>query len=47
MQEDRNARAAIKVLLSDNPTMFRQGLAGVLDRHAGMEIVRQPTTMGS
>jgi DNA-binding NarL/FixJ family response regulator len=43
MQEDSNSRRTIKVLLADDHTMFRQGLAGVLDGYAGMEIVGQTT----
>ena len=43
MLEDRSARGSIKVLLADDHTMFRQGLAGVLNGYAGMEIVGQTT----
>jgi hypothetical protein len=41
MQEDSDSRRTIKVLLADDHTMFRQGLAGVLDGYANMEIVGQ------
>jgi DNA-binding NarL/FixJ family response regulator len=41
MQEDSDSRRTIKVLLADDHTMFRQGLAGVLDGYASMEIVGQ------
>ena len=43
MQEDSDSRRTIKVLLADDHTMFRQGLAGVLDGYAGMEVVGQTT----
>ena len=40
--EGRNVgRRTIKVLLADDHTMFRQGIAGVLDTYAGMEVVGQ------
>jgi DNA-binding NarL/FixJ family response regulator len=37
---DTNERA-IRVLLADDHTMFRQGLAGVLATHSGMEVVAE------
>jgi DNA-binding NarL/FixJ family response regulator len=43
LQEDRNASGSIKVLLADDHTMFRQGIARVLDGYAGMEVVGQTT----
>ncbi len=39
--EERNSRRTIKVLLADDHTMFRQGLAGVLDGYTSMEVVGQ------
>lgn len=39
MQDDRNASGPIKVLLADNHTLFRQGIAAVLHGYAGMEVV--------
>jgi DNA-binding NarL/FixJ family response regulator len=41
LREDRNASSSIKVLLADDHTMFRQGIARVLDGYAGMEVVGQ------
>ena len=45
MGEDRstnaNANGPIRVLLADDHTMFRQGLAGVLASYAGMEVVAE------
>jgi DNA-binding NarL/FixJ family response regulator len=38
---DGNADRAIKVLLADDHTLFRQGIAGLLDGYAGMEVVGQ------
>ena len=43
MQEGRNASGFIKVLLADDHTMFRQGIARVLDGYAGIEVVGQTT----
>jgi DNA-binding NarL/FixJ family response regulator len=43
MQGHRNANGYIKVLLADDHTMFRQGIARVLDGYAGMEVVGQTT----
>jgi DNA-binding NarL/FixJ family response regulator len=34
-----NASGPIRVLLADNHTMFRQGLAGILASYGGMEVV--------
>ena len=43
MGEDRsmnaNADGPIRVLLADDHTMFRQGLAGVLASYGSMEII--------
>jgi DNA-binding NarL/FixJ family response regulator len=39
--EDRNADAPIRVLLADDHTMFRQGLAGILASYGGMEVVAE------
>ena len=45
MGEDRNtnviASAPIRVLLADDHTMFRQGLAGILASYGGMEVVAE------
>ena len=41
MGEDRNADAPIRVLLADDHTMFRQGLAGILASCGGMEVVAE------
>jgi DNA-binding NarL/FixJ family response regulator len=40
-KEDRNPSTTIKVLLADDHTLFRQGLAAVLDGYASMEVVGQ------
>ena len=39
--DDRNVGRAIKVLLADDHTLFRVGIAGLLDGYAGMEVVGQ------
>jgi DNA-binding NarL/FixJ family response regulator len=39
--EDRNVDSAIRVLLADDHTMFREGIARVLDGYAGMEVAGQ------
>ncbi len=39
--ENRNAGKPIRVLLADDHTMFRQGLAGILARYGGMEVVAE------
>ena len=41
--EDRNTNAngPIRVLLADDHTMFRQGLAGILASYGGMEVVAE------
>jgi DNA-binding NarL/FixJ family response regulator len=39
MQEDQKTNRAIRVLLADDHTMFRQGLAGLLVKHGGLEVV--------
>src|SRR5688572_14721088 len=37
MGVNRNANGPIRVLLADDHTMFREGLAGILASYAGME----------
>jgi DNA-binding NarL/FixJ family response regulator len=39
--EDRNADGPIRVLLADDHTMFRQGLAGILASYGDMEVVAE------
>jgi DNA-binding NarL/FixJ family response regulator len=41
MGEDAQANGPIRVLLADDHTMFRQGLAGILDAYGGMEVVAE------
>jgi len=41
VSEGRTTNEPIKVLLADDHTMFRQGLAGVLASYGGMEIVAE------
>jgi DNA-binding NarL/FixJ family response regulator len=41
--KDGHVGGAIRVLLADDHTMFREGIAGVLARYAGMEVVGQTT----
>ncbi|MDP8899973.1 MAG: response regulator transcription factor [Actinomycetota bacterium] len=41
MREDRDANAPIRVLLADDHTMFREGLAGVLAAYGSMEVVAE------
>src|SRR3982751_4970868 len=41
MQEDRSSETAIKVVLADDRTLFREGLAGILASHGGMRVVGQ------
>ena len=36
-----NASRPIRVLLADDHTMFRQGLAGILASYGGMEVVAE------
>jgi DNA-binding NarL/FixJ family response regulator len=43
MEKERHPNDTIKVLLADDHTMFRQGIAGVLDDYASMEVVGQTT----
>ena len=38
---DNDSLSSIKVLLADDHTMFRQGLASVLDAYGGIEVVAQ------
>ena len=39
--ENRDADVPIRVLLADDHTMFRQGLAGILAAYGGMEVVAE------
>jgi DNA-binding NarL/FixJ family response regulator len=39
--EDRGTNAPIRVLLADDHTMFREGLAGILAAYGGMEVVAE------
>ena len=39
--QNRNASGTIKLLLADDHTMFREGIASVLDGSSGMEVVGQ------
>jgi len=39
--EGRTTNEPIKVLLADDHTMFRQGLAGILASYGGMEVVAE------
>ena len=41
MGEDRGTNAPIRVLLADDHTMFREGLAGILAAYGGMEVVAE------
>ena len=41
MGEDRGTNAPIRVLLADDHTMFREGLAGILASHGAMEVVAE------
>ena len=41
MGEDRGTDAPIRVLLADDHTMFREGLAGILAAYGGMEVVAE------
>jgi DNA-binding NarL/FixJ family response regulator len=41
LSERRTTNEPIKVLLADDHTMFRQGLAGILTSYAGMEVVAE------
>jgi DNA-binding NarL/FixJ family response regulator len=41
VSERRTTNEPIKVLLADDHTMFRQGLAGILASYAGMEVVAE------
>jgi DNA-binding NarL/FixJ family response regulator len=41
--EDHSSPGIIRVLLADDHTMFRQGIAAVLDVYAGMQVVGQTT----
>ena len=45
MGEDRNTNATtnglIRVLLADDHTMFREGLAGILASYGGMEVIAE------
>jgi DNA-binding NarL/FixJ family response regulator len=46
MGENRNANGPIRVLLADDHTMFREGLAGILASYAGMEVVAEVSNDG-
>ncbi len=39
MGGNRGTEAPVRVLLADDHTMFRQGLAGILASYGGMEVV--------
>ena len=41
MQEDRSGKEPIKVVLADDRSLLRQGLAGILASHGGIEMVGQ------
>ena len=41
MEEDRGSERAMKVVLADDRTLFRQGLAGILASQGGMQMVGQ------
>jgi DNA-binding NarL/FixJ family response regulator len=41
MQEDLSTKGAIKVVLADDRTLFRQGLAGLLASYGGIELAGQ------
>ena len=41
MGKDRAANAPIRVLLADDHTMFRQGIAGILAAYGAMEVVAE------
>ena len=41
MAENADTNAPIRVLLADDHTMFRQGLAGILASYGGMEVVAE------
>ena len=43
MGENRGTNAPIRVLLADDHTMFREGLAGILAAYGGMEVVAEAT----
>ena len=46
MRENRNANGPIRVLLADDHTMFREGLAGILASYGGMEVVAEVANDG-
>ena len=41
MGKDRGTRGPVRVLLADDHTLFREGLAGLLDSHGGLEVVAE------
>ncbi len=41
--EDRDGNGSVRVLLADDHTLFREGLAGLLVSHEGIEVVGQTT----
>lgn len=44
--QNRNASGTIKILLADDHTMFREGIASVLDGYGGMVLVGQSSNDG-
>lgn len=44
LREKRDTNQPIRVLLADDHTMFRKGLAGILASHEGMDYERLPET---
>ncbi len=47
MEEEQNTSCPIKVLLADDHTLFREGLAGVLASYGGLEIVGEVPNDGA
>jgi DNA-binding NarL/FixJ family response regulator len=43
MMQDRRIGHPIKALLADDHTMFREGLAKILDAYGGIEVVAETT----
>jgi DNA-binding NarL/FixJ family response regulator len=41
MGENPHGSGSIRVLLADDHTMFRQGLAGILASYGGMEVIAE------
>jgi PleD family two-component response regulator len=46
LAEKPNTNGPIRVLLADDHTMFRQGLAGILASYGGMEVVAEAPNDG-